>query len=180
MPAKLYVAPASHPSATAAAALDVKGIPYERVELVPSMHKVLQRRRFGTSTVPGLVFEDGTKVVGSRAILRALEERAPEPSLLPADPERRRRVEEAEEWGDQTLQPLVRRILWHGLSADTGAQLSYLEGAKLVPPVPRPVARLAGTPVAALLGRLNGADEGAVRADLAHLPAHLERIDRWI
>jgi glutathione S-transferase len=28
--------------------------------------------------------------------------------------------------------------------------------------------------------RIHGVDEPAVRADLAHLPAHLDRVDRWI
>ncbi len=180
MTAKLYVVPASHPCATVAAALDLKGIAYRRVDLVPAFHKAHQKARFGRGTVPGIVFSDGQRVVGSRAIVQAIEQRRPDPPLYPADAERRRRVEEAEEWGDQTLQPLVRRVLWHGLSTDTGAQLSYLDGAKLVPPVPAPLARLSGGAVAALERRFNAVDEGGVRADLQHLPRHLERIDRWI
>jgi glutathione S-transferase len=36
---------------------------------------------FGGRTVPGIRFEDGERVQGSRAILRALEQRAPEPAL---------------------------------------------------------------------------------------------------
>ena len=180
MTAKLYVVPASHPCATVAAALDLKGLPYRRVELVPAFHKAHQKARFGRGTVPGIVFADGRRVAGSRAIVRAIEERRPDPPLFPADTESRRRVEEAEEWGDQTLQPLVRRLLWHGLSQNTGAQLSYLDGAKLVPPVPTVLARLSGGAVAALERRFNAVDEGAVRADLLHLPFHLERIDRWI
>ncbi len=180
MTAKLYVVPASHPCAAVAAALDVKGIPYRRVELVPAFHKAHQKARFGRASVPGIVFADGQRVSGSRAIVRAIEERRPDPPLFPAAGDRRRRVEEAEEWGDQTLQPLVRRVLWHALSENTGAQLSYLEGARLVPPVPAALARLSGGAVAALERRFNAVGEGAVRADLQHLPAHLERIDRWI
>src|SRR3954447_4180608 len=181
MTAKLYVVPASHPCATVAAALDLKGLPYRRLDLVPALHKLHQKVRFGSATVPVIVFDDGTEVAGSREIVRALEERRPAPPLFPPPgTERRRRVEEAEEWGDQTMQPLVRRVLWHGLSVDTGAQLSYAEGARFIPPVPRPVARLGGGAIAALERRFNAVDEGAVRADLMHLPSHLGRIDRWL
>jgi glutathione S-transferase len=112
--------------------------------------------------------------------MRALEARRPEPPLFPADPDRRRAVEEAEEWGDQVLQPLVRRVLWQALSRDTGAQLSYLDGARLVPPTPRVAARLSGGAVAWAERRFNNATDVAVRADLANLPAHLDRVDRWI
>src|SRR3569623_1680774 len=130
MTAKLYVVPASHPCATVAAVLDLKGLPYRWIDLAPVLHKAHQRALFGRATVPGIVFDDGEKVAGSRDIVRAIERRRPDPPLFPAGTDDRRRVEEAEEWGDQTLQPLVRRILWHGLSVDRGAQLSYLDGAR--------------------------------------------------
>ena len=120
MTAKLFAVPASHPCATVERALQVKRVPYERIDLVPVLHKAVLKVRFGTGTVPGVEFEDGTRAHGSRAIVRALEQRVPQPSLLPPPgTDRRRRVEEAEEWGDQALQPLVRRLLWQALSADT-------------------------------------------------------------
>src|SRR3954451_23504910 len=129
-----------------------KGVDYERIDLVPVLHKALQKARFGgRGTVPGIVFEDGLKVCGSRAIVRELERRHPKPPLFPpaGERDRRRRVEEAEEWGDQVLQPLVRRVLWYALSAAPSAQPSYLDGAHLVPPVPRPLARLSAGSLAA-------------------------------
>jgi glutathione S-transferase len=181
MPAKLYVVPASHPCATVMAALERKGVDYRRVDLVPAVHKPVMRAMFGGGTVPGIVFEGGRKVHGSRAIVRALEEQRPEPALLPpAGSAERRDVEEAEEWGDELLQPLVRRIVWHALSVDTSAQLSYLGEAKLVPPTPRPLAKASGGIVARLERRFNRVDDGAVRADLRHLDGHLDRIDGWI
>jgi glutathione S-transferase len=171
---KLYVVPASHPCATVMKALELKGVPYKRVDLVPTFHVVAQRLRFGRRTVPGIVFDDGTKVQGSRAILRELEKRKPEPTLYKPG------IEEAEMWGDEVLQPLVRRVLWQALTADTGAQESYLEGARLFPPTPRPVARMSGGAVAWAERKLNGSTPDAVRADLDALPAHLDRIDAWI
>ena len=177
MPARLYVLPASHPSAAAAKALEMKGIRFEATYLVPVFHKLHQKLRFGgRGTVPGVIFEDGRKVMGSRAIVRAAEEMRPEPRLLPDDP----RVLEAEEWGDEVLQPLVRRVFWQVLSHDTSALLNFSEGIRLTPPVPRPVARLSGGMVAWGERKLNAATAEAARADLANLGGHLDRVDRWL
>lgn len=181
MPARLYVVPASHPCATVIAALEAKGVAYDRVDLLPVLHRAVQKVRFGgAGTVPGIVFEDGEKVMGSRAIVRALERRVPEPALLPADPEARRAVEAAETWGDDVLQSVVRRVLWAALSADTGAQLSYLADAKLVPPTPKAVAKASGGAVAFLERRMNAVRDDAVRADLARLGEHLDHVDGLI
>jgi glutathione S-transferase len=178
MTAVLYAIPASHPCATAERALQLKGIGYRRVEMIPIVHRLPQRIRFGTGTVPGVTFDDGARVVGSRAILRALEQRVAEPSLLPAARDARARVERAEEWGEQVLQPLVRRILWAGLRRAPGAIQSYTEGATL--PVPAPLARFSAPLVVAASARVNGAGDPVVRADLISLPGHLDRVDRWI
>lgn len=164
--AKLYVVPASHPCATVIKALELKGVPYRRIDLVPAFHAVAQRLRFSDRTVPGIVFADGTKVQGSRAILRHLD--------FPGA------GSEAERWGDETLQPLVRRVVWEALSKHTRDQLSYMEGAKLVPPTPKPVAKAAGGAVAWIERRLNRSTPDAVRRDLEAFPGHLDRIDAWI
>ena len=171
---KLYVVPASHPCATVMKALELKGVPYQRVDLVPAMHKLFQKARFGGGTVPGIRFDDGTKVLGSKAILRELERRRPEPALLMAG------TEEAETWGDEVLQPLVRRVIWEALARDTAAQQSYIADAKLVPPTPAALARATAAPLAWVERRLNASTPDAVRADLAALPGHLDRVDAWI
>ena len=181
MPAKLFAVPGSHPCVAVARALELKGIAYETTYLVPVFHKLAQRARFGKpGTVPGIVFEDGEKLLGSTPILRELDRRVPDPPLWPADPERRQLVKEAEEWGEELLQPLTRRLLWWGLGNEPKAQLSFLGDAKLFPPTPRALAGLAGRPVAGAERRINDSGEGAVRADLASLPGHLDRVDRWI
>jgi glutathione S-transferase len=178
MTAVLYAIPASHPCAAAERALQLKRIPYRRVELIPVAHRLPQRIRFGAATVPGVEFSDGARSIGSRAIVRELERRVAQPSLLPADGDLRARVERAEEWGDQVLQALVRRILWAALRRAPGAVQTYTEGAKL--PVPAPVARLSAPIVARMARRVNGAGDPMVRADLLSLPAHLDRVDGWI
>jgi glutathione S-transferase len=179
MTAVLYAIPASHPCATVERALQLKRVPYRRVELIPVAHRVPQRARFGAGSVPGVAFPDGARVIGSRPILRALEERAPEPALLPAGEDARAGVERAEEWGDQVLQPLARRVIWAALRRAPGAIDGYTEGAKL--PVPRSVARVSAPLVARMAARVNGAGDPTVRADLIGLRTmHLGRIDGWI
>jgi glutathione S-transferase len=180
MTAVLYATPASHPCAVVERALQLKQMPYRRVELIPVAHRVVQRARFGAGRVPGVVFDDGVRVVGSRTILRELEARAAEPAFVPdGDEERRRRVERAEEWGDQVLQPIARRVVWAALKRAPGAIEGYLEGAKL--PIPRPLALASGPLVAHMAAWLNGARDPAVRADLIGLRSmHLGRVERWI
>jgi glutathione S-transferase len=178
MTAVLYAIPASHPCAVVERALQLKDMPYRRVELIPVAHKLPQRLRFGASSVPGVAFDDGARVSGSRAILRQLDQRVREPALLPADEPARAAVERAEEWGDLVLQPVARRIVWSTLRRAPGAVASYLEGARL--PLPAAVARAIAPLMPRLAQRVNGATEAATRADLLVLPSHLARVDGWI
>ena len=145
MAATLYAVPASHPCACVERALQLKAVEYRRIDLPPVAHKAVQKALFGGTTVPGLVL-DGEKLLGSLRIIRALEQKAPEPPLLPSDRKRRKSVELAEGWGDEVLQPLVRRVLWAALGRAPGAMPSYSEGSKL--PIPAPVARLSAPLIA--------------------------------
>src|SRR4051794_30096342 len=111
MDLKLYVIPGSHPCVAVEAALNLKGLPYERVDLLPGASILVQRARFGRRTVPGLVV-DGYRVSGSRLIMRTLDGIQPEPRLYTDDPA----IEEAERWGDADLQDAARAILIYGLS----------------------------------------------------------------
>ncbi len=107
----LHVLPPSHPCMTATAALDLKGLQYERVEFVPGPHVEQMRAIYGEGnhTVPGMLV-DGEPVHGSRAILARLEELVSEPVLYPSE-----EVREAERWGDEELQDLGRRLPWGAL-----------------------------------------------------------------
>jgi len=136
---------------------------------------------FRGGTVPALKI-DGQKIQGSRQISRVLDERWPEPSLRPADPAARARVERAERWGEEQLQPVPRR-LFRFAAADN-------------PELRRGVARAAGMPAAGLVAAASKpavayyartieadgrrATEAGVRADLAALPAMLDRADRLL
>jgi glutathione S-transferase len=175
---KLYVLSGSHPCAAVEAAMERKGIAYRRVELLPLGQLVIGPLRYGGITVPGMRIGD-ERIVGSRAIMRRLDELAPEPPLLPAPGERTyAQVLEAERWGDEVFQPVARRVLDVAFLRDTASMESFASGPALMLP-PR-MLRAALPLTARLLALRNRAREETARADLLALPAQLERIDRWI
>jgi glutathione S-transferase len=174
----LYVIPGSHPAMSARLMLERKGIPYKRRDLPPVLSKgMLKAARFPGITVPALKL-NGSRVQGSREIARELERIQPEPPLFPADAAKRVAVEEAERWGDETLQAIVRRILWGALKRDRAAMMTFSVDAKLG--IPTAVARAVTRPIAAASAHFNQADDENVEADLAALPGCLDRIDQLI
>ncbi|TMK75467.1 MAG: glutathione S-transferase [Actinobacteria bacterium] len=176
--AKLYVIPGSHPAMAARRMLELKGIPYRRVDLMPVISRgVLRGLRFPSNTVPSLSIS-GRKLTGSREIARELDALRPEPPLYPSDPERRVAVEDAERWGEEVLQPAVRRILWNALKRNRAPLASYAQGARLGLPIGLAVKTAA--PIVAAASRMNRAGDDTVRHDLASLPGWLKRIDDWI
>jgi glutathione S-transferase len=174
MDLKLYVIPGSHPCATVEAALDLKGLPYERVDLLPGISSIVQLARFGRRTVPGLMV-DGYKVSGSRLILRTLEGLKPEPRLYSGDPA----VEEAERWADEELQTAARWTIASALTRNPAAGDSFLAGAN-VPQLPAPLAHQATRSVfAAELRMLAGGAHAAEQA-VRELPRLLDHVDELI
>src|SRR3954469_3147465 len=117
----LYVIPGSHACRSAILMLEHKRVPYRRVDIVTLMHPIVVRLRgcnaggetrragarrtlpirFGDllGTVPALAC-NGQRLSTNRQIARFLDDRHPEPPLFPADPDRRRAVEEAESWAN--------------------------------------------------------------------------------
>jgi glutathione S-transferase len=178
MNAKLYVLPASHPCAAVEAAMKLKGIDYDRVDLLPVTPVLVGPLRYGGTTVPGMRI-DGERIVGSRAIMRRLDELAPEPPLLPPPgDERYARVLEAERWGDEVLQSVPRRILDVAFLRRPHAMLSYAGDAKL--PIPSALMKPATPITAKLMAFKNKARDEAARTDIAALPGQLDRVDGWI
>jgi len=178
MEAKLYVIPGSHPSRTVMRMLEIKDIPYKRVDLMPVISRgVLRAMRFPGVTIPAMKIGD-KKITGSREIAEELDRVQPEPPLYPADPVARAAVEQAEAWGEATLQYASRRILWNALKRDRAPLASFSEGAKLGIPIGLAVKTAA--PIVAMEVRINEATDDRVREDLAALPGMLQRIDDWI
>src|SRR3954454_23163909 len=174
MDLKLYVIPGSHPCATVEAALDLKGLPYERVDLLPGLSALLQLARFGRRTVPGLSV-DGYKVSGSRLIMRTLDGLKAEPRLYTGDPA----VDEADRWGDEELQNVARWIIAGALTRNPASGDSFLAGAN-VPPKPPAVPR-GGTPawVRPRVRMVRGSGGGTEQA-LRDMPGALDHVDDLI
>ena len=172
MELKLYVVPGSHPCRTVEAALALKGLAYERVDLLPGLSQFAQLARFGKRTVPGLT-ADGNRVTGSLAILRYLDSLAPEPPLYPADPLAAAAAGEAERWGDEVLQTAARWIAIHALTRRPEAAESFMGDANL-PQLPSAVSVPLSRVIFGLEARLIGGGTGAVERWLRELPSLLD------
>jgi glutathione S-transferase len=157
--------------------MELKRIPYKRIEWPPTMHVPMQRLRFSQGTVPGLVI-DGEKLIGSRAIMARLDELVPDPPLHPADADARARVEEANRWGDEVLQALSRRLTWWSVRHRPGAALSYAEDSRL--PFPGFVTQGLTPVISRIEWRINHVSDESARRDLQALPGHLDQIDGWV
>lgn len=167
----LHVLPPSPPCLTVEAALRSKGLEYERVELQSGRHGDAMEEIYGAGrrTVPGMVV-DGEPVHGSLAITARLDELVAASPLLPSAA-----VREAEEWGDAELQDLARRLPWTALHFRPEAMGTF-GGAPALDP--------AGTDFAIRFVRATWKYHAItcerVAADLAGLPAKLDRVDALI
>jgi len=177
VPARLYFLTLSHPSQAARLMLERKGIDHDLKELFPGGHPAqLRMAGFRGGTVPALKI-DGQRVQGSLNISRALDALRPEPRLFPADPERRRAVEEAEAWGEGELQPVPRRMFRWGASRRQDFRVWMVRDMGM--PAPNVMAR-AQKPLAHAFARMAEVSDERVRADVAGLPAQIDHIDRLI
>jgi glutathione S-transferase len=197
---RLYVIPGSHACRSAILMLGHKRVAFRRVEVLTLLHPIAARlhgfdaggqvrtaggrRTLGLrlgdrlGTLPGLA-ADGERISTNYAIARFLDQRHPEPPLLPADDGLRSAVEQAERWANDTLQMAARRILGGGILRDPAAaardgadgRMGYLLYRSAL------ARRLIGPP----LVRVGFAvDPGGDEDRLAELAAMLDRIDRWI
>jgi glutathione S-transferase len=200
MAATLYVILGSHACRTGMLLMEHKGIPYRRVELPTGTHPFAVRAlgfasnrepvrnldgkrppMLATSdrmgTVPALRI-DGQRVKMNRGIARFLEERQPDPPLFPADPDRRAAVEEAEQWGDEELQMVARRLALCAAMHGPGELSQWADDGRLGPLLFRhTTVRRAGV---AFIRRVFAADAEAEQRLRARIPSMLDRVDAWI
>ncbi len=134
----------SHYSEKARWALAYKGVEHERRAPPPGVHMLvaLWLTRGAEKTFPVLQL-DGRTVGDSTAIIAALEERFPEPSLYPDDPVERRRALDLEEYFDEELGPHIRLLAWHEATRDPA-----MLADTTAPDVPAPLRRLRGASAA--------------------------------
>jgi glutathione S-transferase len=178
MDVKLYVIPGSHPAMTIRRMLELKGVDYKRVDLMPVVSKgALRAMRFPDNTVPAAKI-NGRRVQGSREIAHELDLLAPDPPIYPPEGPEREAVESAERWGDEALQAPIRRMLWNAFRRDRAPMESFSKGARLG--VPISFAVKTGGPLVAAAAKLNKATDENVRADIAAMPGVVQRVDDWI
>ena len=174
----LYVLPGSHPCAAVEAALRLKSMAFDRVDLLPMTQLLIGPPRYGGKTVPGIRI-DGERLVGSRTIMRRLDELTPEPSLLPAPgipPGHRCWRPSA---GGTRSSRACRGTSCPGRSCASRRRWRALWGdVKL--PLPRAMLRPSLPLTARMMALRNKTNDATARADLAALPAQLDRIDAWI
>jgi glutathione S-transferase len=180
MTARLYSMTLSHPSQAVRKMLEFKGVEYKTVSVFPFNQRIHMRLAgFRGGTVPGVKL-DGRRVQGSREIAQTLDELWPEPPLFPAEPALRKRVQEAERWGEEQLQPVARRIARYGAAIEPevlrwGARASRLPAPGLIARLAVPLARYYTRTIE---GDGRRATEAGVRADLEALPALLDHVDQ--
>jgi glutathione S-transferase len=197
---KLYVIPGSHACRSGMLMLEYKRVPYKRVEFVTLTHATMVRLhgfdsggetraaggkrplalRMGDmfGTVPGLA--DGDKRISTNhRIARYLDERHPESRLVPADPEQRAKVEEAERWANGELQMAARRIIFSAAVRDPASMARASGEGRLGALLYRQ--ELARRLICPWIGRLvfatSPADDGQL---LDQLSAMLDRVDGLI
>ncbi|MFA4930128.1 MAG: glutathione S-transferase N-terminal domain-containing protein [Patulibacter sp.] len=107
----LHGLPPSPPCFTIEAALKIKGIPFERVDLPYGQHVDDMQALYGEgcTTVPGVMIGD-EPVHGSTTIMPRIDELGDGPSLYPD--EIAEAVRDAELWGEGDLQLLARHLPW--------------------------------------------------------------------
>lgn len=177
MKVKLYMFSGSNAVVTAQLMLAHKGIDYERVNLPPAAHAfILLALRFQTMTVPALKV-DGRRIQGTRQISRFLDEIVPARPLFPADPDRRRAVEEAERWGEQ-FQNAIRRIFYCMGRRDPSVFKNIMLAERRFPM--RPLLRVATPLIIHLATAKHDAVDALGEVDVAELPARMDQIDAWI
>ncbi len=175
-PVTLHVLDASHPAHAAEAALESRGIEFERVVLLldgTHPQKVEEVYGPGNDSVPGMLVGD-KPVHGSSAIFTRLDELVPdELSLFPAPHEDEIRA--AEQWGNEVFQKVGRRLTWGSLQFKPYAAAQAVGGEPLNPEATDFMLRfLRG------IWKHHEINCVAVAEALTEMPNHLDRIDSWI
>ena len=115
---KLIQIPFSHNCIKVRVALGLKNLPYE-IENIKPMDRSGVIHVSGQGLVPVLV--DGDKAVAdSTAILLYLDERYPQPPLVPRGPAERNLCLVLEDWADRAFMEASRRIAYYNITAVPG------------------------------------------------------------
>jgi glutathione S-transferase len=157
---RLFQIPFSHNCVKVRRALDLKGLGYEVVNINPALRRGVKRVS-GQELVPVLV-DDGRATSGSTQILLAVEERHPDPPLLPADPGDRAECVVLMHWADAAFMDLTRRMAYFRVLSGGGANL----GKMFFPGKPAPYQRAGAALASTVLRRRFGISEAQNRQDV--------------
>ena len=111
---KLYQFPISHFSEKVRWALDYKGIPYQKVNLIPGPHIKVMLKLTGRTSVPA-IDDQGQIVFESSQILNYLDDTYPQKLLTPESFAEKSQASEWEKFADEEIGVHVRRICYHTL-----------------------------------------------------------------
>lgn len=158
---RLFQIPFSHNCVKVRRVLDLKGIEYETVDINPAWRGNVKRAS-GQTLVPALIDGDHS-MSGSSPILLEVEERYPEPSLLPADKQDRAECVLLMDWADATFMDLTRRMAYFRVvSGDADL------GTMFFPGQPPRVRRVMGRGAGLVLRQRFGISRKQNRRDVEH------------
>jgi glutathione S-transferase len=176
-PIVLWQIDISHFSEKVRWALAYKRLEHERRTPLPGAHIALAAwlTRGRAATLP-LLELDGKRIADSTAIIAALEERFPEPALLPKDPAERRRALELARWFDHELGPYTRRLVFYELRRDPSRMAEV--GARAAPALAARLGRAAlGYSRAFVALRYRAGSPAAAEHARARIIAGFERLE---
>lgn len=106
----LYTYNVSPYAAKVRAILRYKRLPFEE-RVVHPLRRGALKKLSGQVAVP-VLDDDGRPIADSTRIARHLDEKFPEPAILPADPALRARALLLEEWADEGLARVIQPVRW--------------------------------------------------------------------
>jgi glutathione S-transferase len=171
---ELYQFRFSHYCAKVRWALEHKHIAYRERNLLPGAHRDIVRTLAGKTCLPVLVSEN-TVVQDSTAIITFLDQRFPEDSLTPKDPDEARLALEWEEYFDEEIGVPLRLWFYHHALPDRRRALRFLLDSQ--PWRARLMFSVAFPKVRTAMRRAMGIDLAAAERAEARLFAALDRLD---
>lgn len=122
---KLYQFQFSHYCEKVRWALDYKGIPYIRRNLLPGLHSKFAQKMAPKSCLP-IIADNGTVLQDSTAIITFLDQRFPDHPLTPQDSNQAKVAMEWEEYFDEEIGVTLRLWLYYHLLPDRDRALRFI------------------------------------------------------
>lgn len=111
---KLYQFPISNYCEKARWALDIKELPYRKVNLLPGPHAKKAKKMASDSSVP-ILEHDGKFIQDSAAIISYLDDKFSRRQLTPEDPDEAKLAAAWESFADREIGPAVRLLCYYTL-----------------------------------------------------------------